>query len=62
MKPAQHASFRARVIVLHKRSMDTGLCVVSLVVALKKKTSIVTKNCWLDDDNAFEFRLNDIHA
>jgi hypothetical protein len=42
--------------------MDTGLCVVSLVVALKKKTSIVTKNCWLDDDNAFEFRLNDIHA
>src|SRR6266567_956965 len=62
MHPAQHVPRGHRDVVLHEPDGDAVLLIDLLVVGLEVIPSVVFEGLGPDGENAFEFRLADVHG
>ena len=63
MNAAQRALHgRGRVVVLHEIVVQTGLLKCALGPAFHKKSAMVAEHLWLNNDNAVDFRFDNLHT
>jgi len=61
MQPAQRAAYREGDVILDEPG-QAGSFVALLLETLEEKTARVPKDAWLDDANAGELGLEDVHG
>src|SRR5207248_279285 len=62
VQSSERAAGRARLIVLHERTADAVAAIAVRVKRFDEKAAAVAMDVRLDDDDAWEFRGNDLHV
>ncbi len=61
MQTTQNSILRPRVVVLNERQLNSGVTIARLLVALHEKAALIAKHLGLNNQNARQLGLDNIH-